>query len=80
MTIAVCNVDTRNCQLAKDVSENKELISELSENLVFNTKIITELKSKLNQSMNKFQKLETSVFNRGSLVNVLDNKSREKIF
>ena len=28
--------------------------------------------------MNKFEKLETSVFNMASLVNVLDNKSREK--
>ena len=28
--------------------------------------------------MNKFEKLETSIFNMASLVNVLDNKSREK--
>ena len=28
--------------------------------------------------MNKVEKLETSVFNMASLVNVLDNKSREK--
>ena len=27
--------------------------------------------------MNKFEKLETTVFNMASLVNVLDNKSRE---
>ena len=28
--------------------------------------------------MNKFEKLETSIFNMASLVNALDNKSREK--
>ena len=28
--------------------------------------------------MNKFEKFETTVFNIASLVNVLDNKSREK--
>ena len=50
----------------------------MKEKDVFQTKIINELKSKLNQSMNKFEKLETSVFNMASLVNVLDNKSREK--
>ena len=51
---ALLNVETRNCQLAKDVSENKEIISELKEKDVFKTKIINELKSKLNQSMKKF--------------------------
>ena len=68
------NTETRNCQLEKDVSENKEIISELNEKDVFQTKIINELKSKLNQSMNKFEKLETTVFNMASLVNILDNK------
>ena len=72
------NMETRNCQLEKDVSEHKEIISELKKKDVFQTKIINELKSKLNQSMNKFEKIETSVFNMASLVNVLDNKSREK--
>ena len=62
------NVETRNCQLAKDVSE-KEIISELKEKDVFQTKIINELKFKLNQSMNKFKKLKTSVFNMAPLVN-----------
>ena len=75
---ALLNVETRNCQLVKDVSKHKEIISELKEKDVFQTKIINELKSKLNQSMNKFEKLETSVFNMASLVNILDNKSREK--
>ena len=75
---ALLNFETRNCQLEKDVSEHNEIISELKEKDVFQTKIINELKSKLNQSMNKFRKLETSVFNTASLVNVLDNKSREK--
>ena len=56
-------METRNCQLEKDVSEHKEIISELKKKDVFQTKIINELKSKLNQSMNKFEKLETSVFN-----------------
>ena len=77
---ALRNVETRNCQLEKDVSENKKIISELKEKDVFQTKIINESKSKLNQSMNKFEKLETSVFNMASLVNVLHNKSREKTF
>ena len=75
---ALLNVETRNCQLEKDVSEHKEIISELKETDVFQTKIINEFKSKLNQSMNKFQKLKTSIFNMASLVNALDNKSREK--
>ena len=75
---ALLNVETRNCQLEKVISEHKEIISELKEKDVFQTKIINELKSKLNQSMNKFEKLETSVFNMTSLVNVLDNKSKEK--
>ena len=75
---ALLNVETRNCQLEKDVSEHKEIISEVKEKDVFQTKIINELKSKLNQSMNKFEKLETSVFNMASLVNVIDNKAREK--
>ena len=75
---ALLNAETPNCQLEKDVSEHKEIISELKEKDVFQTKIINELKSKLNQSMNKFEKIETSVFNMASLVNVLDNKSREK--
>ena len=57
------NMETRNCQLEKDVSEHKGIISELKKKDVFQTKIINELKSKLNQSMNKFEKLETSVFN-----------------
>ena len=51
----------------------------MKEKDVFQTKIINELKSKLNLIMNKFEKLETSVFNMASLVNVIDNKSREKI-
>ena len=71
-------METLNCQLKKDVSESKEIISELKKKDVFQTKIINELKSKLNQSINKFEKLETTVFNMASLVNVLDNKSREK--
>ena len=75
---ALLNVETRNCQLEKVISEHKAIISELKEKVVFQTKIINELKSKLNQSMNKFEKLETSVFNMASLVNILDNKSREK--
>ena len=74
------NTETRNCQLEKDVYENKEIISELNERDGFQTKIINELKSKLNQSMNKFEKLETTVFNMASLVNILDNKLRETIF
>ena len=45
--------------------------------VVFQMKIINELKSKLNQSMNKFEKLETTVFYIAGLV-VLNNKSREK--
>ena len=75
---ALLNVEIRNYQLAKDVSEHKEIISDLKEKDVFQKKIINELKSKLNQSMNKVEKLETSVFNMASLVNVLDNKSRER--
>ena len=71
-------METRNCQLEKDVSENNEIISELKRKDVFQTKIINELKSKLNQNVNNFGKLETSVFNMASLVHVLDNKSREK--
>ena len=62
------NMETRNCQLEKDVSEHKEIISELKKKDAFQTKIINELKSKLSQSMNKFQKLETTVFNMASLV------------
>ena len=72
------NTETLNCQLEKDVSEHKEIISELKKKDVFQTKIINKLKSKLYQSMNKFEKLETSVFNMARLINVLDNKSREK--
>ena len=45
---------------------------------MFQTKIINELRTKLNRSMNKLFKLETIVFNMASLVNVLDNKSRDK--
>ena len=56
--------------------QNKEIISELKKKDVFQTKVINELKSKLNQSMNKFEKHETTVFNMARLVN--DNKSREK--
>ena len=48
------NTETRNCQLEKEVSENKEIISRLKKKDVFQTKILNELKSKLNQSMNKF--------------------------
>ena len=70
------NMETRNCQLAKDVYEYKEIIFELKKKDVFLTKIINEL----NQSMNKFEKLETTVFNIASLVNVVDKKSREKTF
>ena len=71
------NAETRNSQLAKDVFENKEIISDLKKKDVFQTKIVNELKSKLNQSMNKFEKLETTVvFNMASLLNVLDNKSK----
>ena len=40
------NMETRNCQLAKDVSEHKEIISELKKKDAFQTKIINELKSK----------------------------------
>ena len=65
-----------NCQRAKNLSENKEIIFESKEKNVFQTNIINEIKSKLNQSMNKFEKLGTSVFNMASQVNVLDNKSR----
>ena len=71
------NVETRNCQLVKDISEHKEMISELVKRDEFLTKINTELKFKLNQCMNKFERLETTVFNMVSLVNVRDNKSRE---
>ena len=56
---ALLNAETRNCQLEKDVSEHKEIISELKEKDVFQTKIIDELKFKLNQSINKFEKLGT---------------------
>ena len=56
---ALLNVETRNCQLEKYVSESNEIIPELKEQDVFQTKIINELKSKLNQSMNKFEKLVT---------------------
>ena len=35
---ALLNVETRNCQLAKDISEHKEIISELKEKDVFRTK------------------------------------------
>ena len=68
------NVETRNSQLAKDVSENKEIIFELKEKDVFQTKSVNELKSKLKQSMNKFEKIEILFFNMASLVNVLENK------
>ena len=40
------NMETGNCQLEKDFSENKEIISELKKKDVFQTKIINELKSK----------------------------------
>ena len=53
-------------------------MAELEKKDVFQTKIINELKLKLNESMNNFGQLETSVFNMASLVNLLDNKSREK--
>ena len=72
------NMETRNCQLEKDFSEHMEIISELKKKDVFQTKIINKFKKKLNKSMNKFEKLETSVFNMAIPVNVLDNKSREK--
>ena len=75
---SLLNVETRNSKLAKDVSENKEIIFELKEKDVFQTKSVNEVKSKLNQSMNKFEKIEILVFNMASLVNVLENKSREK--
>ena len=75
---SLVNVETRNSQLVKDVSEQKEIISELVKRDEFLTKINTELKFKLNQCVNKFERLETTVFNTVSLVNVLDNKSRDK--
>ena len=34
------NTETRNCQLAKDVPENKEIISEFKKMDVFQTKIV----------------------------------------
>ena len=74
------NAETRNCQLAKDVSEHKEIISELKKKDEFQTETINELKSKLNQSMNKLGKLEATFFNTASLINLLDNKSRKKTF
>ena len=43
---ALLNAETRNCQLEKVVSEHKEIISELKEKDVFQTKIVNELKSK----------------------------------
>ena len=74
------NMETRNCQLEKDVSEHKEIISELKEKDVFQTKIINELKSKLNQSTNKFKKLETSIFSIAKPSYVLDtNQGKKKI-
>ena len=65
---SLLNTETINCKLGNDVSENKEIISELKKKKVFQTKIMNELKFKLNKSMNKFEKLETTVFNMASEV------------
>ena len=62
---ALLNVETRNCQLKKDISEHKEIISELKEKDVFQTKSINELKSKLNLSKNKFEKTRNINFQYG---------------
>ena len=42
------NTETSNCQLEKDVSENKEIIFKLNEKDVLQTKIINELKVSMN--------------------------------
>ena len=64
--------------LSNEVTKIQNEIFETHKKYDFQTKTIKEVKSQLKVNSNEYEKLEITVLNMKSLVNVLDNRSCEK--